>query len=321
MWVKKTLSKLKTSLNIKDVLSFLLFLLLSSAFWFVHTLDRERQNVLSVPIEYTGMPEEIEVTNKLPSKIKVTIRDEGVKLLQYSRRKLDPMNIDLKRVYFSKGKIIITPDQLKSRISKYLLQSTAVLSIEPDSLVIVYRKLSSKDLPIKIGSTLQLAQQHMLSDSIRIEPSKIKVFGPKHVLDTMKAVYTESISQKNISDTMSIQQKLKRVKNVKFTFDDVNIGIFVEMFTENKVDLPITVINNPENLNIRTFPVSVTATYNIGLSNFKKVNVGDIKIVFDYKDVENAQKRKNKLRIINNSPYIYNLRINPEEVEYLLEKK
>lgn len=321
MWVEKTLSKLKTSLNIKDVLSFLLFLMISTAFWFVHTLDRDRQNVLNIPIEYTGIPEDIQISNKLPREIKVTIRDEGVKLLEYSNKKLTPMSIDLTRVYFSKGKIVVTPDQLKNRISKYLFQSTAVLSIAPDSLVIIYHKLATKDLPIKLGSGLQLAQQYVLSDSLRIEPSRVKVFGPKHILDTMRAVYTEDIDLKEVSDTTLIQRKLKHIKDVKYAFEDVNIGIFLEMFTENKIDIPITIINNPTDVNVRVFPANVIATYNIGLSNYKKVSTGDVKVVFDYKDVEHSQKRKNKLRIINSSPYITNLRINPAEVEFLLEKK
>lgn len=320
-WLKKALLKLKTFFISKDVLSFLVFLLISTAFWFVHTLDRERQDKLKLRVNYTGIPEDVEIKNKLPQEISVTIRDEGVKLIQYARRNAVPLNIDLTRVYFSKGKIIISPDQLKSKISNYFLPTTAVLRIEPDSIVVIYQKLSTKEVPIKLGEKIRLAQQYILSDSIRIEPSRVKVFGPRHILDTLKAVYTEKLDLKNISDTVQTQSKLVPQKDLRYSFSDVSIGIFVEMFTENKTALPVTLINAPSNLNIRIFPVTVNVSYNVGLSNFNKINSNDLKVVFDYNDVADTQKRKNKLRIINNSPYISNVRVVPDEVEFLLEKK
>lgn len=319
-WVKKKLLKLKAFITSKNVLSFMVFLMLSTAFWFVHTLDRTRENKITLKLNYTGIPEDVKIQNQLTKEITVTIQDEGTKLLQYSRTKSIPLNIDLTRVYFSKGKIIIPPDQLKSKIQDYFLPTTAVLKIQPDSLVIIYQKLDTKDLPIKIGGDLQLKKQYILSDSIQIEPSKVKVFGPKNILDTMKAVYTEDLKLNDLADTVQLQSKLRTIKGINYSFNEVNISIFVEMFTENRIVVPITVINSPENLLIHLFPTSVNATYSVGLSNYKKVNPNDIKVVFDYNDVVNSQKRKNKLRTVNNSPYIFNLRIDPDEVEFLLEK-
>lgn len=320
-WLKIALLKLKTFFISKDVLSFLVFLLIATAFWFVHTLDRERRDKLKVRINYTGIPEDVEIKNAPPKEIYVTIRDEGGKLLEYARRKAMPLNIDLTRVYFSKGKIIISPDQLKTRLSNYFLPTTAVLKIEPDSIVIMYQKLSTKEVPVKLSEKIPLAQQYILTDSVRIEPSKVKVFGPRHILDTLKAVYIEKLDLKNIKDTVQIQSKLVPQKDLRYSFSEVNIGVFVEMFTENKTILPVTLINAPSNMNVRIFPVTVNVSYNVGLTNFKKINPNDLKVVFDYNDVADSQKRKNKLRVINNSPYISNIRVMPDEVEFLLEKK
>lgn len=320
-WFAIVLSKVKTFFISKNVLTFLVFLLLSTIFWFVHTLDRERQSIIKLEINYTGIPEDIEIKNQLPRQIDVTIRDEGMKLLHYSREKLDPITIDMARVYFSKGKIIITPDQLKAKISDYVLPTTAVLKITPDSISVNYQKLATKELPVKIGGKVSLAKQYIYSDSLRIDPSKVKVFGPEYILDTMKAVYTEEVDLKNVADTTILKSKLRVPKDVKFSFYDVNIGIFVEMFTENRIEIPITIINAPNNLNVRVFPVSVSATYNVGLSNYTKVNVNNIKVVFDYKEIENRLSRKSRLQILNNSLYISNLRIDPDEVEFLLENK
>ena len=64
----------------------------------------------------------------------------------------------------------------------------------------------------------------------------------------------------------------------------------------------------------------IDVTYNVGLSNFSKIKSNDIQAVFDYKELKKNQKRKQKLQVINNSPYISNLRFFPEEVEFFLEE-
>ena len=319
--IKNFLAKLKALLFSKDALSFLLFLVLSASFWFVHTLDRERESTISLPVVYTGIPEDIQIINNLPEKIKITIRDEGVKLLKYNDNKITPLTIDLTRVYFSKGTILITPDQLKGNISRYVLPTTAVLNIDPDTILVKYQKLTTKILPVKLNSNLHLKEQYILSDNIRMEPSEVKVFGPKNLIDSMKMVYTDRVELSDIADTVFLKTKLHTIKGIKYSVQNIDVGIFVEMFTEKKQQISVTIINSPAKVNIRVFPMMIDVTYNVGLSKFNKIKPNDILVVFDYNEVKNSMRRKYKLRVINNSPYISNLRILPEEVEFLLDTK
>ncbi len=314
--------KIKRLLFTKDSLIFLFFLALAGTFWFVHSLDQQRETTLRIPIDYMGIPEDVEVSSELPQRIDVTIRDEGLTLLKYNKRNTVPLALDLERVYFAKGRIVITPDQLKNRISRYVLPTTAVLNFNPDSVVVEYFKLESATLPIKLNGEVKLSSQYVLSDSVRIEPSRVKIFGPKELVDTMTSVYTEKLDLKSISDTTLVKAKLEKPKSgIKYAFDDVNIGIFVEMFTENKIEVPITIINAPDNVNVRLFPHTVNVTYNVGLSNFNRVKENDIQVIFDYAEAKELQRRRYKLQIKNNSKYISSLRTSPERVEFLIEEK
>lgn len=119
--------KIKNLLISKDALVFLLFLALSGTFWFVQSLDKQRETTLKIPVDYMGIPEDVELENKLPQRIEIKVRDEGLTLMKYNSRNTVPLALDLERVYFAKGKIVITADQLKNRISRYVLPTTAVL--------------------------------------------------------------------------------------------------------------------------------------------------------------------------------------------------
>lgn len=305
----------------KDALIFLVFLVLAGIFWFVNSLDKQRETALRIPVDYMGIPEDIEIESKLPRQIMIKVRDEGLALMQYNKRNTVPLALDMDRVYFGKGEFVITADQLKNRLSRYVLPSTAVLSINPDTISVKYHRLSNKTLPIKVKSNISFASQYILSNDILVKPTTVKVFGPQNILDTMKAVYTEKVELRSLSDTVQVKAKLESNKSVRYAFDDVTLDVFVEMFTEGKKKLPVTIINDPGTTNVRIFPPSVNVSYNVGLSNFNKIKDNDIQIVFDYNEAKETKRRHYKLKIVNNSHYISNIRVSPEDVEFLLEER
>jgi len=321
--IKYFTQKLKSFFFSKDILSFLLFLALSAVFWFVHALGKERETTLLVPIHYIGVPVNVAITNSPPREIQISVKDQGLQLLAYSKGKMPPLIIDLSRTFYNKGKILITPDQLSGRVGRYMhLQSTtSILEVHPDSILIQYEKLCEKNLPVELVSSIELYDQYMLSDKISINPSRVDVYGPKHILDTMKSVRTELVQYKDLKDTISTTCRLKPVKMLRYSTNSIKLNIFVEAFTERKVQIPITSINCPPNLSIRTFPAFVIATYTVGLSYFRILNPNDFEVYLDYNDLKSNIQSKQNLRIKNNVSYISNIRISPQEVEFILEQK
>jgi YbbR domain-containing protein len=111
------------------------------------------------------------------------------------------------------------------------------------------------------------------------------------------------------------------VAHVKFATEQIKVNLFVEHFTEKHIQLPITSINCPPNFSIRTFPAFVNVSYFVGLSKFRNTNQNDIQVYLDYNDLQKSNDTKLKLKIKNNTSYLTNIRVYPEEAEFLLEKK
>lgn len=312
---------LKKRISIKDAFVFLFFFIIAGVFWYIQARDQKREATLYIPVEYTGIPDNVRVTNELPKQIIAVIKDEGKVLLQYNRREKKPIIIDLKYKYAKKGKKLITSEQIKNQISKYLFSGSSLLEIKPDSIPVEYTKLSSKKLPVRLNSSIKLASQYLLSDSIQIKPTTVKVFGPKNIIDSMREVKTEEIKLRSLSDTTELVVKLEKpTKELNYSFDEVTVKLFVEQFTEKKIEKHITIINAPKEMNIRLFPPTVTVIYNVGLSKYDKINESNIKVFFDYAETKEMKKRRYSLKVSNNSPFVHNLRVLPERVEFLLEE-
>jgi hypothetical protein len=316
----RNLQKLKSFFFTKDILSFLFFLALASTFWFVHALGKERETHIVVPIRYVGIPINVSITNSPPSEITLNIKDQGLRLFDYSKSHITPLTIDLSRVFYQKGEILITPDLLSGRIRRYLKPTTTILDIQPDSILIQYEKLGVKTVPIKLTSKIELANQYMLSN-IQLDPNTVTVFGPRRILDTIKFVRTNLLELKNLNDTCYFRCKLKPIKLVRFSVQHTKVSVFVEPFTERKVQIPVTAINCPEHMSIRTFPTFVNATYTVGLSQFYTLSPNDIEVYLDFNDLKLSKQSKQILKIKNNTTHISNIRISPSEVEFILEEK
>jgi hypothetical protein len=320
--VRYYIQKLKAFFLSKDILSFLIFFALAATFWFANALGKEKETNIVIPIRYVNVPLDIAYTNVPPSQISFTINDQGLRLLSsYSKDKLSPLLIDMNRVYAERGEIVINSQQLKDKISSFLLPTTTLLNLNLDSILITYEKLSSKVLPIRLISNFELANQHMISNHTFIEPESVTVFGHKNTLDTLTSVYTELIAMKNMDDTVMFKSKLKPIKSIRYSSEDIKVTVYVEPFTEKKVQIPISIINCPSNLIIRPFPAVVEVKYNVGLSNFNKYSSDDLTVELDYNLIKNSSLMKHKLKINNKKRNISNIRISPQEVEFILESK
>ena len=67
----------------KEVLLFMLFLLISYVFWLLLTLNNEVQEDMDVPVELVDVPDSVTIITDVPQVIKVSVRDKGSSLMKY----------------------------------------------------------------------------------------------------------------------------------------------------------------------------------------------------------------------------------------------
>lgn len=313
--------KLKSFFLSKDVLSFLVFLFLSAAFWFVNTLNKEREQTLNIPIEYRGFSKDLMFVEKLPQYLRVNVKDLGINLWKYVGNKPGPVVINFNQKVNETGIFEVSYSDLLSGVSEKLFTTTSIELISPEIISSKYIRLHSKVIPVELNSNITLADQFMLSRPIEIVPSEIKVYGPKSLIENMKTVKTEELLIEQLKDTFALQVQLKPIESVSYSVDQITVRASAEMFTEKIAYLPVQIINNPEELSIISFPAEIKTIFNIAVSKFKFFENNDIQLVIDFNEIRKGDATKKRLKIINNKPYITNIRIQPEEVEFLLEEK
>ena len=119
----------------RDILTFLLFVVLAAAIWYGHAMQSVRNTRVPVLIQYTGKPGAIGLAAPgLPDTVLIEVRDAGARLNAYHR---DPLRltIDLHSyIHGEKGTIHVPSDALRRSLSDILQGTSRLIATQPEEL-------------------------------------------------------------------------------------------------------------------------------------------------------------------------------------------
>jgi len=320
-YIKKLLLKLKSFFSAKDVLSFMGFLLISASFWFFNALNKEKELSAYVQINYVDIPPDIMFNEELPTSVTIKISDLGSNLWKYLRYPVQPITLKFTQSLYDSGYFNVTNSQLKSRVSDNLLPSSSILTIYPEAISSSYVKLFNKRVPVALIGDIKLENQYMFLNPIQIYPKEVDIFGPNDVIENINEVKTQRLDVGNLKDSISISVPLEKIESVRYSNNNITVKAYAEMFTEKTAKLPVQTINKPDSVEVLLFPAEIEAVFNISVKHYRSFQNSDIQIIVDFSDVYKGDGKKKKLKIVNNKPYISNIRIKPEEIDFLLQGK
>ena len=305
----------------REFLIFLFFMFVSFSFWLLQVLNDDYETEYIVSLRMKDVPDNVVLTSELPSNMKITLKDRGTVLVNYSLGQgLMPLTLDFAE-YSDKGNQVRIPSiTLAKKITAQLSQSTKLVAIKPDTLEFIYTKGAAKTVPVKICGTITPERQYYVSDTI-FSPDSVRVYAPKSILDTITAAYTKTIDFEEVSDTVRRRVSFSSVKGARFIPDYSDLTLKVDVYAEKTVDVPVVGVNFPHDKVLRTFPSKAKVTFQIGLSRFMEVGADDFQVVVDYDDLQNEDGDKCKLQLKEVPKGVKHVRVNPEEMDYIIEQK
>ena len=305
----------------REFLIFLFFMFVSFSFWLLQVLNDDYETEYTVSLRMKDVPDNVVLTSELPSNMKITLKDRGTVLVNYSwGQGLLPLTLDFTE-YSDKGNQVRIPSMsLAKKISAQLSQSTKLVAIKPDTLEFIYTKGAAKTVPVKLCGTITPERQYYVSDTI-FSPDSVRVYAPKAILDTITAAYTKTIEMDEVSDTVRKRVFIAPVKGARFIPDYSDLTLKVDVYAEKTVEVPVVGVNFPHDKVLRTFPSKAKIVFQIGLSRFMEVDADDFLVVVDYNDLQNEGGDKCRLQLKEVPEGVKHVRVNPEEMDYIIEQK
>lgn len=312
----------------QKILIYLMFVGISTVFWFLNKLGNEFNTTIYYPVKYTNIPKNKVVTSDLPSKLELHVSGFGYNLLRYKFKFIPfPINIDLSK-YTQKQvekeglkTTVIHTRLIKSNIRNQLGKNINVLDILPDTITCKYANVVSKKVAIKDNASLQFDAQCMLNGKIEFTPDSVLVSGSEQIIDTLKYIYTKKLKFKNLNKDIERNISLQSIENLSIAKKRAIIKIKVSKFTENTMQIPIKTNNVPDSLKLITFPQKANVKYMVSLNNCDKISERDFNLEVNYKDIEKLLGDKLTVKLSYKSNKVKAVSFKPPFVEYIIENK
>ena len=302
----------------RDVLTFLLFVVIATLVWYGHAMQSVRNTRVPVLIQYTGKPDAIGLKAPgLPDTVMIEVRDAGARLNTYHR---DPLHltIDLHSyIHGEKGRIYIPSDALRRSISDILQGTSRLIETQPEDITCDFFTEQEKSVLLVFRGDLKTANEYQIIGQPTLARKRMKIFGDEKTLSAIDTLYTEPQDLSEISDTMRVRCALEVPQGSRAEEDSVDLCIIAERFTEKKFTIPVHIKGVPEGYHIRLFPKEVEVSVRVGMNHFSQVKANDIHATCAY-----SPERTDKLdvEISYTNPYITAAWAYPGVVEFILEQ-
>jgi hypothetical protein len=324
---KNRLRKFRQILSKRDAYVFLVFLFISTAFWFLNALRDDYVTDFFYPVRFVNVPENEIIVDGMHQKVNLKIKASGFTILRQrlnssfvpvvydisQMRRLERNNQDLAYV--------LSRSQLGS-VRDQLLVGMELVDINPDTLFLKMDQLMDRKVPVVLHGEIDFEKQFILADSVRFAPDSVTITGPASVVDTIAAVYSKFLVTEKLKDNYTKKIPLQKPHSVKISHNEATITILVEPFSEKSFSVPIMVVGLPDSLRMKTFPSSVMVTFRAGMSQFDKISPDDFIALVDAAEVFQSERpTRIRVRFDQVPDNIQSYDFTPIFVEYFLERQ
>ena len=305
----------------REFLIFLFFLVLSSGFWLMITLNEQYETEIEVPVKYVDVPGNVVMTGSNEEMLTVRVQDRRFVLLSYLSNVLSPVKANFNKCASSENGVgLLRQAEIMKQLHANLFSSSKIVSVKPENIKFYYNYGERKKVPVEVSGKVAAAGSYYMS-KVTYSPDSVTVYALRSHLDKIKCVHTVPLNYPSINDTLFVNAELEKIEGAKCVPNKVKIGFYTDILTEETFDVPVKTINVPEGKLLRTFPMRVNVTFIVGASMVRTLNASQFEVVADYSEIEKDASDKCNLYIRKVPHGIKRPRLNLRKVDYIIEEE
>ena len=326
--LEERIISLKDRILKREAAVFSFFLVLAFIFWFLNGLSKEMNGRIEYPVRYINFPESRALVNELPDHLDLNVTGPGYSIVQTKMGgRREHLTIDLDeasiRVIEDRERLrfYILSFSLREELSTQIRSEFEISSISPDTIYFELDRIRRKVVPVIPDVKVITQRQYFVHGAITTDPDSVEVSGPRSIVDTVNAIYTRPFTFEQLKEDGYKTLGLKTIPKVGFSERRVDVNVPVAQYTEAVRSLPITLLNIPDSARVRLFPDEVSVTCIVALSDYNSFIDAPIEAVVDLKSLDIRTTTRLQVNIRNIPSFVSQLRLNPQSVEYMIEKR
>ena len=303
----------------RSVLTFLVFLAISTLLWLLVKLSETYNTQTSFRIQFEEVPVDKWISSADQS-VKMSLTIDGFHTLRYKliREPKRVVAVSLSEVPYreeSGNTYSFSSQYVAERIASKLGISVSEITMNDAKIYFNMDYLKSKVVPVVLQADIKPQRQYDLYGIPTLDPASVTIYGPQGMIDTIKSVRTVPISKTNVSESFTESVGLDLLDGkIKSNFKEVRAAVKVEKYTEMDIQVPIKV---SDSLELRFFPETISVKCLVAIKDYASITPEQFSVAVDREQLKAMQPLLD-VRLAAWPQYVQVLSTNPDKVEYLI---
>lgn len=309
----------KNGVDKRKLQIFLIFLFCSFLIWLISKLSETYTERTSYELVFVQVPDSLRLTSSSKKSVSARIQTSGFQMLGASFKR-NEIIIDVSQFKIRGDRFYISPADYRRQMEQQLSGSVRIQEVDRDTLFLELYALVSRKVPVEADVKLSLAQNFMMKGPVQIVPDSVLLRGPENEVSAITVVTTEPIEFNELQQSFSRNVSLlvpESASSVKLDADKVVLKGEVFRFSEKILQIPVTVLNLPENTDIKVFPNTIEVLCRAELEILKELQANQFILVVDFKDIREGVKTL-PVKLQQQPETVESVQLMNDEVEYLL---
>ncbi len=317
------LSRLKNAMQSREgrnVMVYMVFLVIAAVLWIIMSLNEETQRDLRCTVVITNVPDSMTRITPLPEALNVSVRAKGTELMKYLWKKRPTMNIDY-RQYKSGDRIQFSDASLKAFFRSMVGGGCQILSVTPDSLSLLFTSQPGVKVPVKLDTEITPAPHYIVVGKPRCFIDSIMLYTANGNSVRYTSVSTVPLALTDVRKSQIVRVPIDVPKNTRAIPDSVEVSVEVEPLISKTRKVAITPINVPADMRLITVPQQVEVYYMVPMNVYKK-SEGEpkFKVVADFNTIDQNSERIAVTLAYAPKDFI-NVFMSADSVDYIIEQR
>ena len=269
----------------KNVKRFSLFFAIAFVFLIFSKLSNDYKQTIKLKISLENVDDEVILQNDSLNTIMAFIEAKGFALVPYLFKDYKTIVIDAKTdITTKKDVFIFNVQKNKFLIERQLGTSYELLSVQPDTLRLSYSKRATKVIPVVLNKTINFAIGYDVKGNYKLDIDSLKVVGASKAIEKLTSISTDVLTLNDVNTSINerVTIDVSKHSDIEVFPKFINVSANVTRFTEGKVNVPVTIINKPNNVEINHFPKTVTLSFYVDLEAYNSITANDFIVECNY---------------------------------------
>ena len=307
------------SKNKRPILTFLVFLILSTALWLLIKLSESYTTQTMFRVVLTDAPADKWIVSPEQT-VKFSMDIDGFHTLKHdmirdAKREVSIPLIDVPYRHENGSTYSFSSQYVTEQIADFLNINASDITMNEAKVYFNMEPLKSKVVPVRLRSDIKTQRQYGVYGIPILDPSSVTVYGPEETIDTLKSVQTVLVTKNNVGQEFSEMVALDLPEGkIQSNTKSVKVTINVVKFTETDIKVPIS---TPDSLKLRLFPEEMTVKCLVAIKDYASMTPENFRVVPDMEQLK-ARQHLLDLHLVKWPQYIQVLETSPDKVEYII---